>query len=170
MNETTNLNYSTNNNGRLFELYMTEELNGEHDGRKGQPDVVANGQVYECKFYTRTVQRRKSTTSEYFPKGAPQAVYNYSNGCNVINSNVKKSIEAYCKTFDFLAVGVGESGEKPEEIQIIPAKDAVKWLLARTYAKGSEAIRFGFEADTTKAGGNDRRLATLTKNGFKGIA
>lgn len=165
-----NENYSISNNGRLFETYVAEKLKGEHDGRVGMPDVTVNGKVYECKFYTRSIQKRVSSSGVDFPKGAKQAVYNYSNGCKLSSKNVRANIESYCKGFDFLVVGMGESGDKPDTMEIMSAENAVEWLIKRTYAKGADAIRFGYESGTTKAGGDERRKNTLNKNGFKGIA
>jgi hypothetical protein len=165
-----NENYSISNNGRLFEIYVAEKLKGEHDGRVGMPDVTANGKVYECKFYTRSIQKRVSSSGKDFPKGAKQAVYNYSNGCKLSSKNVRANIESYCKGFDFLVVGTGESGDKPDTFEIMTTTDALEWLIKRTYAKGADAIRFGYESGTTKAGGDERRKNTLNKNGFKGIA
>lgn len=156
--ELMSANGKPKSNGTLFEEAIAERLGGTRYGGKGQPDVVLeDGRVLECKFFTRSFDRKSM-----------HAIYNYANGFVVRNREaLLADLRAYCDTFDVLAVGIGDiRGGDGFDVEYIDSDKAFQWLAARIYAKGAKEIRFGYDADTTKAGGDESRLNTLAKHGF----
>lgn len=145
-------------NGTTFEMFIAEQLGGEHDGAPGQPDVVLeDGRKVECKFFTRKINVKTG-----------KHIYNYANGFLVQRKDaLLRDLLAYCKGFDLLAVGRGDFGDSDTcEYQLLTREEAFEWLAARILAKGKEAIRFAFEAETVKPGSIDQRLRRLQENGF----
>lgn len=157
-----------NNFGRLFESRQAFKRTAHHDGRPNCPDLVRAGKVIECKFFT--VNPNKWWIDDKGKRHYAHAEQNSANGLKVgKNADIAKAVAEYCNGFDFLIVGYGENPLNPIEEIKMNREEAYSFLIARVQAKGADYIRFCPYAETKKAGGRERRIATLKKYGHYNV-
>lgn len=124
--KTRNILAHLNNNGFYFEYVVAERLNGVRLGQPGQPDIIVDGKIIECKHFTIRPSDKMGKNDTYNNANFPQ--WNYK-------KSILENLTDYTSKFDILAVYFGdiENDKKGDFILLDTKAEQIQFLLEHIY-------------------------------------